>query len=100
MIYVCRHHEGEDVWWSGEEGGARREGRAERIFSTDPWLLQSRKDAFSTEFVLSPVGDECLRRGREGQKAPISVAQERQILDVPTLIPGPCAAAPKTGGAA
>lgn len=44
--------------------------------------------------------DSCLRRGREGQKAPISVAQERQILDVPTLIPGPCAAAPKTGGAA
>lgn len=44
--------------------------------------------------------NSCLRRAREGQKAPISVAQERQILDVPTLIPGPCAAAPKTGGAA
>lgn len=44
--------------------------------------------------------NSCLRRGGEGQKAPISVAQERQILDVPTLIPGPCAAAPKTGGAA
>lgn len=39
-------------------------------------------------------------RGREGQKAPISVAQERQILDVPTLMPGPCVAAPRTGGVA
>lgn len=34
-----------------------------------------------------------------GQKAPISVAQERQILDAPTLIPGPCTVAPKAPGA-
>lgn len=44
--------------------------------------------------------NSCLQRERDAQKAPISVAQERQILDVPTLIPGPCVAAPKTGGAA
>lgn len=43
LIYICRRHEGEDEARRAVQG---REGRAERIFSMDPWLLQSRKDAF------------------------------------------------------
>lgn len=83
-----------------EEGGKSRE-----TFLCGSLASAKQERCLFNRVCSQPCGqralkNSCLRRGREGQKAPISVAQERQILDVPTLIPGPCAAAPKTGGAA
>lgn len=88
----------------GEEGGARREaGESKENFLYGS--LASAKQEMPCQLGLfsglQAVSAEEFPSPKQGdQKAPISVAQERQILDVPTLIPGPCTAAPKAPGAA
>lgn len=90
----------------GEEGGARREAGESKENFLSGSLASAKQERCLVSWVCSQAcGQRVLKNSRlrsrgGGQKAPISVAQERQILDAPTLIPGPCTAAPKAPGAA